>query len=289
MSSPTASGSSEDARGADPAGAIRVLAASEKRDAVWLLARAFRDNPLNAAVISGGPKRRLRANVHGMRALMASPDPRPIMLAAHTPAPQSAPQGGDLGARDPNAHPGGRLGGGDLGARDPNTRDPNTRNPDTDPGGGGSASLSGILFGVPPYCWPVQGAPLGVQVLSWVGQGPATVRRWSQVYELLERIHPLEPHWYLGILGVEPDRQNAGLGTALLRSWLARVDEEDAASYLETDRAENVGFYRRVGFEVVNEQRVLGVGVWCMWRTPGGKPFDPQGPQAPRLRSPSAT
>jgi hypothetical protein len=35
-----------------------------------LLARAFRDNPLNVAVIGGTAERRLRVNLHGMRALL---------------------------------------------------------------------------------------------------------------------------------------------------------------------------------------------------------------------------
>jgi GNAT superfamily N-acetyltransferase len=40
--------------------------------AVEVLASAFRDAPLNRAVIRGGPARRLRVNRHGMRALMAT-------------------------------------------------------------------------------------------------------------------------------------------------------------------------------------------------------------------------
>lgn len=54
-----------------PADAIGPLVAAERPAAVYLLARAFRDNPLNVAVIGGGdPGRRLRANRHGMQALV---------------------------------------------------------------------------------------------------------------------------------------------------------------------------------------------------------------------------
>lgn len=55
--------------GAPPAD-IGRLQERELSDAAEVLARAFRDNPLNRAVIRGGPERRLRANLHGMRALL---------------------------------------------------------------------------------------------------------------------------------------------------------------------------------------------------------------------------
>jgi ribosomal protein S18 acetylase RimI-like enzyme len=52
----------------EPAGA---LLAAEREAAVQLLARAFRDNPLNVAVIgSQDPAVRLRVNAHGLRSLL---------------------------------------------------------------------------------------------------------------------------------------------------------------------------------------------------------------------------
>jgi ribosomal protein S18 acetylase RimI-like enzyme len=56
------------ARTPDAAGGLR---AAEREAAVQLLARAFRDNPLNVAVIgSVDPALRLRVNAHGLRALL---------------------------------------------------------------------------------------------------------------------------------------------------------------------------------------------------------------------------
>lgn len=46
------------------------LARDEEPATIEVLARAFRDNPLNVAVIRGGAERRLRSNLHGMRALL---------------------------------------------------------------------------------------------------------------------------------------------------------------------------------------------------------------------------
>ena len=65
---------------------------------------------------------------------------------------------------------------------------------------------------------------------------------------LLETRHPREPHWYLGALGVDPDRQGCGIGTALLEAALARCDERGEGAYLEASRPESARLYERVGF-----------------------------------------
>jgi ribosomal protein S18 acetylase RimI-like enzyme len=54
---------------ADPAG-VAVLPAREIDAAAHALAVAFRDNPLNVAVMGGDPQRRLRCNRAGMRQLL---------------------------------------------------------------------------------------------------------------------------------------------------------------------------------------------------------------------------
>ena len=74
---------------------------------------------------------------------------------------------------------------------------------------------------------------------------------------------------YLGTLGVDPALQARGVGTALLNRWLAGLDRKAIGAYLETDRVENLAFYRRAGFEVVGETRVQGVVIWRMQRAPG--------------------
>ena len=59
------------------------LAAAERGEAVRVLARAFRDNPLNVAVIrSDDPQRRLRCNVHGARSLLPTAERHGSVLAA---------------------------------------------------------------------------------------------------------------------------------------------------------------------------------------------------------------
>jgi ribosomal protein S18 acetylase RimI-like enzyme len=86
----------------------------------------------------------------------------------------------------------------------------------------------------------------------------------------VERAHPIEPHWYLAVLGTEPQAQGLGLGSALLRSRLTRCDERRFPAYLESSKESNVPYYERFGFRVTGEIRMPGDGprLWPMWRNP---------------------
>jgi ribosomal protein S18 acetylase RimI-like enzyme len=203
--------------GARPA--IAPLREVERRRAERLLAEAFRDNPLNVAVIGPGEGRRLRSNLHGMRALLATALGRATVLAARASA---------------------------------------------------SGVPDGVLLALAPRRFPLPPPPLRERLRCLAGQGLRVGRRWAQVYEALARVHPVDAHWYLGVLGVAPAAQRSGLGSALLEAWLAGVDRETGAAYLETDRPENLAFYARAGFDVVRELEVLGARVWCMRRPARG-------------------
>jgi ribosomal protein S18 acetylase RimI-like enzyme len=90
------------------------------------------------------------------------------------------------------------------------------------------------------------------RILQWVGA-------WSQR-------DPSQPHWHLGPVAVEPAVQGRGVGRALLADFCTRMDECAGLAYLETDKCENVRFYRRFGFAIVAEAEVLGVRNWFMSR-----------------------
>jgi len=86
----------------------------------------------------------------------------------------------------------------------------------------------------------------------------------------LERKHPADPqHWYLAVLGTDPDAQGRGLGTAVLRRVLEQCDEDGVGAFLESSKERNVDYYARHGFRVVEEVRLVrGPTMWKMWRDP---------------------
>jgi len=75
-------------------------------------------------------------------------------------------------------------------------------------------------------------------------------------FEKMGQSHPDEPHWYLPIVGVEPNAQRRGLGTELMRHALARCDREGLPAYLESSNPRNISLYLRHGFEVTGEIRI---------------------------------
>ena len=90
------------------------------------------------------------------------------------------------------------------------------------------------------------------RVLNWVGE-------WA-------RRDPLEPHWHLGPLAVEPELRGRGIGTTMLHTFCTVVDSTCANAFLETDKIENVRLYQRFGFRVMESAKVLGILNWFMFR-----------------------
>lgn len=69
--------------------------------------------------------------------------------------------------------------------------------------------------------------------------------------EQMDAHHPVEPHWYLALIGVDPALRSRGHGASLLQEALTRCDQEHLPAYLESTNPRNMSLYRRHGFEVV--------------------------------------
>jgi ribosomal protein S18 acetylase RimI-like enzyme len=90
-----------------------------------------------------------------------------------------------------------------------------------------------------------------------------------RLLNMIESLHPREPHWYLATLGTAVDQQGRGIGSALMEPVLTRCDAEGLPCYLESSKERNVPFYRRHGFDVVKEVTLPdGPSLWTMWRPP---------------------
>ena len=95
------------------------------------------------------------------------------------------------------------------------------------------------------------------------------IARSTRAVREIERRHPAAPHYYLSVVGTDPEKQGGGVGSALLAPMLDVCDEAGAAAYLESSKESNLSFYARHGF-AVRELIELPEGppLWLMWREP---------------------
>lgn len=122
------------------------------------------------------------------------------------------------------------------------------------------SGVAGAALWAPPDRNPLQGERLE-DLLAALGPhlGEETVPRLAELGRAAEH-RPAEPHFYLGIVGVDPARQSAGYGSALLAPTLAECDRTGAVAHLESSNERNVAFYERWGFRIVHVIRCGGDG-----------------------------
>ena len=107
-------------------------------------------------------------------------------------------------------------------------------------------------------------------IAALVGLTRSSFWRAARLGELMSRHHLREPHWYLAVLGTDPSAQKRGLASAVLQPVLERCDRDRVPAYLESSKAENIPFYNKHGFEVVDELRIPdGPSLWPMVRRTG--------------------
>ncbi|NEA63662.1 GNAT family N-acetyltransferase [Streptomyces sp. SID12488] len=95
--------------------------------------------------------------------------------------------------------------------------------------------------------------------------------RVELIARLTAGIHPSgRAHEYLWMIGVAPDSQGRGLGTALVQHVLDRCDREGVAAYLEATSLRSRTLYERLGFALLDRPLELpdGPRMWPMWREP---------------------
>jgi len=178
-----------------------------------VLARAFRDNPMNIEIHGPNPNRRVRANRAGLCALVLdSQNKAAVRVIKH------------------------------------------------------ENQVVGGFVATPPGHRGLPRPSLSRQIGCFWHQGARAMLRWGEVSRGLARSRPDLAHWYLAVLGVDPEYQGRGLGGRLLEALFKLVGGGPTPLYLESDRPESVRFYRGRGFEKRAERVVHGVSCWCLGR-----------------------
>lgn len=104
--------------------------------------------------------------------------------------------------------------------------------------------------------------------------GWSRFKRGLRTFGLMEKHHPKGPHYYLFVVGVDPDKQGLGYSSAVVRPILERCDVEGMGAYLESSNQKNVPLYEHWGFQVVETLHLGDKGddeapvLHTMWRKP---------------------
>lgn len=133
--------------------------------------------------------------------------------------------------------------------------------------------ILGVSAWLPTDCYPQS---IGTQLAQSPGTIRALYRRpkallhGNAYLSAIAKAHPKEPHWYLFLLVADPSVQRSGIGTMLVEHGLAMADLEGVGSYLETQNYDNVAYYQRFGYELVQTLSPVPSGppLLAMWKRP---------------------
>jgi GNAT superfamily N-acetyltransferase len=73
----------------------------------------------------------------------------------------------------------------------------------------------------------------------------------QEISRQMGRYHLSGPHWHLRSIGVDPSRQNCGLGSLLMEHAHNIFDRNETPAYLESSNPKNIPFYQRHGYELL--------------------------------------
>ncbi len=133
--------------------------------------------------------------------------------------------------------------------------------------------IAGVAVWLAPDRYPY---PVRIQIaqqleaLQALYRTPSALVNGLRILLAMDKAHPKEPLWYLQLLACDPEHQRRGIGAALLEDVLETCDRDGVASYLETQKEDNLAYYARFGFTVVDEHRpVKGApSLWSLRREP---------------------
>jgi hypothetical protein len=83
--------------------------------------------------------------------------------------------------------------------------------------------------------------------------GLTNLRRALTRESKIKKIYPKELIYYLWFIGVEPEAQNKGIGTSLLKEVIEEGTKLNRLVCLETSTERNIPWYKKLGFTIYKE------------------------------------
>ena len=98
--------------------------------------------------------------------------------------------------------------------------------------------------------------------------GHKAMARYEAFTAATEPFKPDVPHYYLGLLGVRPQRQGRGYARLLLDAAheISAGDTRSSGVVLTTETTKNVPLYEHFDYEVLGEAQVEDLHTWLMFR-----------------------
>ena len=129
--------------------------------------------------------------------------------------------------------------------------------------------LGVMRFARSPDCQVSVFNGLKISPLMLKALGGSSLRMLKWIFTLSKH-DPKQSHWHIDPIAVLPEMQRQGVGSLLMQHFCRHVDRLGEPGYLETDRKENLDFYRKFGFSVSGQTEIFGLSTWFMWREPFG-------------------
>jgi GNAT superfamily N-acetyltransferase len=132
------------------------------------------------------------------------------------------------------------------------------------------SALAGAALWDPPGHWRMTPSQYVLGTPGFIRSFGGGTLNAMRTLSAVEKRHPAgPPHYYLAVLGTDPDHQGKGIGSSVLKPVLDKCDHDGVGAYLESSKESNIAFYARHGFELRGEVRLPGGPlVWPMWRDP---------------------
>ncbi|MCE7007135.1 amino acid permease [Kibdelosporangium philippinense] len=128
--------------------------------------------------------------------------------------------------------------------------------------------LSGVSVWFPAAFGPPHASPRDLDERIDIMCGPYAPR-FHALHHAMEESHPTGPHQYLAFVGVLPELQGRGIGTALVQHRLRELDIAGMPAYLEATNRRNLALYVHLGFQPTGSPIALpdnGPKLYPMWR-----------------------